>query len=184
VTADVRPEVVERRNEILVSVDLMADVAKDADMHTVDEAIILRHAAMAVAKAAKELAAALDVHLCSVMEVGEAVDFKGWQFRRGTTKAQERFDHDEIGKRVIDRAEQNADEHLAETGHLRPTRTIAGDVVRMMTDIYLSESTKAKVTQLDRYGIPRNPKSDDSVFHYKRGEPCITIEPSQSQGQE
>lgn len=179
----VRSEVVELSNDLLVSTDLMDDVIRDVEKHRVDEAILLRHTAMAVIAKAKETIAALDIHLCDVMEFGDAVNYKGWTFRKGRTKERERFDHAEIGrwvrKAIYDQitSEDNSDFY-------RGANIGAAEAIRIMSDIYLSDSTKAKTGQLDRYGIPRGKDAEGTVRHWERGDPCIHVGVIQSEVQE
>jgi hypothetical protein len=176
----VRSEVSQHANDILVACDLMDDSIRDADKHTAGEAVLLRHAAMTLAKKVKEFAAALELHLVDVLE--EPIDFAGWQFRKGVTKKQERFDHDEIGTQVWKNVTATA---LArDDPQWEAVGRGAKEAVRIMRDIYLSESDKAKVGRLDYYGIPRDPRRDDSVRTYRKGVPCIEINPIQSQVQE
>lgn len=177
----VKPEVVEHANGILASTDLMTEIVRDAEAHTPGEAVYLHHTLRKVIEAAKEAQAALELHLCTVLE--EPIDHAGWQFRKGTTKKRERFDHDEIGKRVIDiAAKSSLDEETGEVV-IPDERQCAANAVHMMSEIYLSDSTTAKVTQLDRYGIPRG-KSDDSVRHWEKGHTYIDISPIMSEPQE
>jgi hypothetical protein len=182
----VRPEISAMSNDMLVFTDLASEVVVDVEKHRVDEAVLLRHTAMTVIKAAKEMIAALDTHLCDVMEFGDAVLYKGWEFRKGRTKERERFDHDEIGKRILHRVDDVAVElHPDEVPQFFYGVHVGADVaLRTMRDIYLSDSTKAKTGQLDRYGIPRDPRKDDSVRTYQKGDPYIKVEPIMSEPQE
>jgi hypothetical protein len=181
----VRPEVVELSNDMLVFTDLATDVVADVEKHRVDEAVLLRHTAMTVITAAKKMIEALDLHLCDVMEFGDAVDYKGWTFRKGRTKERERFDHDEIAFGVL-----QAVEDVIVAGDRVPIEQLAGcragagEAVRIMRDIYVSDSTKAKVGQLDRYQIPRDKDADGTVRHWEKGAPCIKVEPIMSEVQE
>jgi hypothetical protein len=182
----VRQGVVEFANDMLVSTDLMNDLVGEVETYRVDEAVYLRHTLMTIAAKAKFAISALDAHLVDVMEFGDAVDYKGWTFRKGRKKERVRFDHEEIGKRVADAAYDRAaeawgsDSEDYRTGAQRAAR----EAVAIMGDIYLSESTHAKVGQLDRYGIPRDPKRDDSVRTFIKGDPFIDVVPIQSEVQE
>lgn len=182
----VRQGVVEFSNDMLVSTDLMNDLVGEVETYRVDEAVYLRHTLMTIAAKAKYAIAALDTHLCDVMEFGDAVDYKGWTFRKGRKKTRVRFDHEEIGKRAAQVAYDRAidvwdsDSEDYRTGADRAAK----ETVSIMTNIYLSESTDVKVTQLDRYGIPRDPKRDDSVRTFIKGDPFIDVQPIQSEVQE
>lgn len=179
----VRQGVVEFSNDMLVSTDLMNDLVGEVETYRVDEAVYLRHTLMTIAAKAKFAIAALDTHLVDVMEFGDAVEYKGWTFRKGTTKERERFDHDEIARRVRTAiyeflpSEENGDFY-------RGANAGAAEAIRVMRDIYLSDSTKAKVGQLDRLGIPRGKDADGTVRHWEKGDPYIDVQPIMSEVQE
>lgn len=180
----VRPEVVEHANGILASLDMMEQTCMDADKHTVDEAVYLRHTAMKLIDQAKRTIAFLDLHLLDVLE--EPINHAGWQFRQGFKKDRERYDHDEIRKHIIKRVSEVASEMnpAAPQEFFSGVRVGADVALLTMSDIYLSDSTKAKVGQLDRYGIPRDPKRDDSVRTYEKGDKYIDVSPIMSEVQE
>ncbi len=184
-TGGIRPEVVEFANGILASVDMLAALLLEADSHSADEAVYLRHVCETVRKKAVETIAALHTHLVDVLE--EPIDHAGWHYRKGFKKETERFDHEGIGKRVRSAAVQRvmfAYDGSDATAFKRGVTVGAAEAISIMSDIYISDSTKAKVGQLDRYGIPRNPKDDGSVRTYAKGDPIIDVSPIMSQIQE
>ena len=178
--------VVEHANGILASTDLMDEIIRDVEAHTDGEAVFLHHTMAQVIAKAKLAQAALELHLLDVLEV--PIDHAGWQYRRGRKKDRERFDHREIGKRVhkfVDRTvtEQYAGDEAIAYGN--GVHDGAAEAIRIMSDLYLSDSVTAKVGQLDRLGIPRNPKtSEDSVRTWVKGDRYIDVSPIMSQVQE
>ncbi len=185
----VRPEVSQHANDILVSLNLMDDTIQDVEKHRVDEAILLRHAAETLRKKAVEMIAALDLHLVSVMEWGDTVDHAGWHYRKGRAKERERFDHEEIRHRVTNLVRVEGEEYRRGVTGKRFTfyDGVAWGAKRaaaILRDIYLSESTKAKVTELDRYGIPRTRDADGTVRHWEKGPVYIDVSPIQSEPQQ
>lgn len=173
----IRPEVVEHANGILASLDMMELVCLDADTHTVDEAVYLRHVGMQMAAKAKRMMEFLDLHLLDVLE--EPIDHAGWQFRRGRKKESERYDHDEILTQLRTQVLEESWE-----GEFKGEAALLAELAERFRNVYLSDSTKAKVGQLDRYGIPRDPRNDDSVRTFRKGDRYIDVSPIMSEVQE
>lgn len=134
---------------ILVVCDLLDDVINEADSHTIEQAVVVRHTIAEVITKAKEAIAALDVHLTSEMELYEPVQFKGWEFTNVRKAEKTRFAHGTIAGRVQKLAVTAGTDDNGETSPLEAVR----HAVEMMRRIYLSDSTGAKVGELKRLGI-------------------------------
>lgn len=161
---------VEQMTDILVVNDLLEDVVQEADGLAIEQAVALHDTIGQVIKRGREAQAALEVHLTSIMELGERgdVEYRGQSYGKRKKADRERFDHDEIGRQlvgaVLDRMTGDADLPLPEDrAYIDGARDGARYAVQMMSDVYLSESTKAKVGELARYGINATTNADGSV---------------------
>lgn len=153
---------------ILVVNDLLDDVIKDAEAHTAIQAVFMYDTIGQVIRKAREAQAALETHLMDVLEVGEKgdIEYRGQSFGKRKKKVQERFDHREIGKSVhkrVDRLVIDQYEGAAALIYQNGVHDGAGEAIRIMSEIYLSDSTKAKIGELERYGIPCKTNADGSV---------------------
>lgn len=166
--------------DILASADVLDDVHELSDSLTAVEAVEFRQAAEVVLAKARNTIAALNEQLVKVLEGDIVRDGRRYFVRR--KKDTERFDHSAIAGGVMahltvlahDEMEKGHDDDYFD-GFLDGGR----QAIDVMSNIYLSDSTKAKVGQLDRYGIPRDPVKDPkSVRVWTPGDKAVFDAPA------
>jgi hypothetical protein len=162
------------------SIDVLKDVIGISDTMTAEEAVEFRIAIERVVSECRLAIDMLNMHLLTVLEQDVIRDRRRFYVTR--KKDSERFDHDAIGGGVVRFAlEQVID---TETGEIVEfdKEVAVREAVHAMRNIYVSDSTKAKVNQLDRYGIPRDPKTDSkSVRTWTPGEKVVVDVPAGGQ---
>lgn len=159
--------------DVEAATDVLKDVVGISDTLTAEEAVEFRVAVERVLAECRLTIDMLNMHLLTVLEQDVIRDRRRFYVTR--KKDHERFDHDAISGGVI-RYVTAADE---ETGELPNRVEIARNAVHAMRNIYVSDSTKAKVGQLDRYGIPRDPNTDPrSVRTWTPGEKVVVDVPA------
>ena len=156
--------------DVEASIDVLKDVAEMSDSLKADEAVEFRVAVEHVLAQCRLTIDLLNQQIISVME--EDVVRDGRRFYVGRKKDQERFDHDAICGAVLKHA-VTADEEWTASAI-----AAAREAVHAMRNIYLSDSTKAKVGQLDRYGIPRDKNDPASVRTWTPGEKIVVDIPA------
>ena len=161
--------------DVEASIDVLKDVIGISDTMTAEEAVEFRIAIERVVSECKMAIDMLNMHLLTVLEQDVIRDRR--RFYVTYKKDHERFDHDAISGGVIRYVTQPDDD-----GVIPSTVEAARNAVHAMRNIYVSDSTKAKVGQLDRYGIPRDPKTDaKSVRTWTPGEKIVVDVPAGGQ---
>lgn len=124
--------------DILAATDLLSELIEESDTLAVDDAIQMIEVVSLLSSEARRTIDLLTAHLHKVMEKGGR-ELAG---RRYTTspRTKQTYDHDTIAAKVIHRALKPD-----ENGELPPARDAVNFAVTLMRDLYVSDSTKAKV---------------------------------------
>jgi hypothetical protein len=166
-TSGYRPDV----DNVLDARQVLNDARDMTDDMTAEQAVEYRLAAEKVKKAAQEVIDFCNQRLIHILDGQPAIIREGRKFYVGRKAKRERYDHDAIASQVATAvlvADGLIDESTGEIVDLRFGK-IAIDVAHAMKDVYTSDSTKVKVTQLDRFGINRDENKPNSVREVLRG---------------
>ncbi len=132
--------------DIEAMIDVVHDLRDNSDTLDAERAVDVRRAADLLRAAAIELRDFCDMQLCKLMEFGDEMERDGMLYRIGSA-GRWQWDHDAIATAVA---------CLADDTPGMP----GGTAARIMRDIYVSDSTPAKVGQLERHRIPVEPMRD------------------------
>lgn len=129
--------------DMAATVDYLAALVEEADALDFETATDLRDAALRVKKVTSDLISFLEGGMLRQLEAGSR-DYgrRTWVRRK---KYAERHDHAALAAEVRQRATWRGEDAAG----------AVAEAVRMMSDLYLSASTKAKVTVIDRMGLDR-----------------------------
>jgi hypothetical protein len=152
--------------------DVVNDITELSDTLDVDQAVAFRVALVSHLAAVRLAIDALDMQLVKVMELPRTEG--GWVHIVRRKKEKVRFDHGAIARRVRELAviDENGD------GVTFP-RVAAEQAVAMMSDLYLSDSSKAKIGALKVLDIDRS-----DVESFERGDLYVDVTPLLSEIQE
>lgn len=150
---------------------VVTDITEASDSMSVDDAVALRVALVSHRKDVDAAIAALDQQLVLTMELPRT--HGGWMHIVRRKKDKQRFDHGAIAKVVREQAV------LDDEGLMVTPRLAAEQAVDMMTDLYISDSTKAKIGALKILDIPR-----EDVETFERGDLYVEVVPVMSEVQE
>jgi len=166
--------------DVEASTDVLRDVTNLSDSLTAEEAVEFRIAVEKVLAECRLTIDMLNMQLVKVLETDVVRDRRRFYVTR--KKDNERFDHDAICGGVVNHTLRG--EFDFETGEvIEPERDEAvRQAVHAMRNIYVSDSTKAKVGQLDRYGIPRERDDPRSVRTWTPGEKIVVDVPAGNEG--
>jgi hypothetical protein len=147
--------------DLLAALDVISEVAREAEGVPLDDAIALRHVLGQLADETKRANMLLETAMTAQLEQPRAVDGVFYEVKdKGVT----RFDHDEIARHVLDRIRVELVDH--ETGEI-PDMEPAEKAWRAFKIIYLSGSSSAKQSALKQLvGITNI--FDDKVAHWAR----------------
>lgn len=149
--------------------DVVTDIREASDSMSVEDCIAFRLALSTHLKEVQAAIAALDQQLVLTMETSRIAD--GYLFAVKRRKEKVRYDHAKIARHVRDAA--------LDYGGVPATPGIAAEqATKLMRDIYISDSTKAKVGMLKVLDIPR-----DEVESFERGDLFLDVEPILSEAQ-
>jgi hypothetical protein len=164
-TSGYKPDV----DNVLDAQQVLNDARDMTDDMTAVEAVEYRLAAEKVKRAAQEVIDFCNQRLIYILDGQPAIIREGRKFYVGRKAERERFDHERIAIGVADHVYES---HIdTETGEITASHQQVGrETAFAMRNIYTSDSTKAKVTQLDRYGINRDENKPGSVREVLRGE--------------
>lgn len=158
--------------DVEAGTDVLRDVADMSDSLTPTEAVEFRVAVERVLAECRLTIDLLNMQIIKTLEQDVVRD--GRRFYVGRKKESERFDHDAICGAILS--------HVADLPDMVDTEGdgafAAREAVHAMRNIYLSDSTKAKVGQLDRYGIPRDRDDPASVRSWTPGEKIVVDIPA------
>lgn len=152
--------------------DVVTDITEISDSLDVDTAVAFRVALVSHLATVKLAIDALDMQLVKVMELPRTEG--GWVHIVRRKKEKQRFDHAAIARVVREYAAVDGD-----TGVIESPRDAAANAVAMMTDLYLSDSSKAKIGALKALGIDRS-----DVETFERGDLYVDVVPVMSEIQE
>lgn len=138
------------------------NVTDKADSSSFEELVALQDAVRAVAGACKKALDVIDVEMIQQLEAGGRQVGSAMYAR--IPKRKVRFDHDNISKRVLDIAQDGAVEK--ETGVL-DYDAMTHNVAKMLLELYVSPSTTAKTTVLDKYEIPYKEVTETERIGYQ-----------------
>jgi hypothetical protein len=144
--------------------DVVTDITEASDSMSVEDCIAFRLALSNHLKEVQAAVAALDQQLVLTLEVPRVEG--GYLFSVRRRKEKVRYAHDKIARHVRDEAV------LDDKGLLATPREAAEKATKLMRDLYISDSTKAKVTVLKTLDIPRG-----EVESFERGDLYLDIEP-------
>lgn len=140
------------------------DVRESSENYDPADAIERRILLQKLKAAAQEAIDMLDMSLIKLMDGQPMIIRDGQKFWIGPKTDKEVVDHDAVIRWVQNRARDVLAEIEAPPETVEEGVTVgAGAAARVMRDLYLSDSTRVKKTELDRYGIPR------SVIDVQRG---------------
>lgn len=164
--------------DVLASTDVLRDIDELSDSLDPVDAIEYRVVVEKVLAAAKQTIDLLNTQLIRTMEAGQEIVRDGRMFYVSHKEDRARFDHSAIAGRVIRRSVEPL--LNTETGEVYdPTaEDSARRAVQLMSDIYLSDSTKAKVTVLDLLEIKRTPNVAGSVLSVEWGDKVVKDRPA------
>lgn len=151
--------------------DVVNDITELSDTLDVDTAVAFRVALVSHLATVKLAIDMLDAQLVKVMELPRTEG--GWIHIVRRKKERQRFDHAAIAKVVRAQAVRDED------GTVVDPWEAAEQAVVMMTDVYLSDSSKAKIGALKALGIDRN-----DVETFERGDLYVDVTPLLSEIQE
>jgi hypothetical protein len=124
-------------------------VTERTDSSSFEELVAMEHAVTGVKKACEEALSLIRTEQLKQLEAGSRE--VGSQLFARVPDGKVRFSHGDIAKRVRDIAKSEAVDR--ETGEILPDR-LGEMVAKMIMDLYVSPSTKAKTTVLDKLDIP------------------------------
>ena len=155
--------------DVLASCDVLRDVQEASDSMTPEECIEYRIACEAVARAAADAIALCNMQFIKMAEQDVVMD--GRRFYVGRKKDRVRFDHDKIAGKVVTAAVDGA------IGAVTPAKA-AAQAVDLMSKIYLSDSTTAKVGALAALGLNTDRDNPTSVRTWEKGEKIVVAIPA------
>lgn len=140
---------------------LRDEVTEQAETFDFDEAVALRDAALALKLECETAIGMIDTTMLTHLEAG-ARQLGSRLFKRKRNVV-ERFRHDLIKAAVARWARQQS---CNDDGEVSPALAV-DHAVQAMASLYVSPSTKAKISALDAYGIERNTVSESDDKGWK-----------------
>lgn len=160
--------------DIHAAADVLIDVGEYSDTMTPAQCIEHRIACEVVLKAAQDAIALLNTQFVKVAEQDVVMD--GRRFYVGRKKDRVRFDHDKIIRHVRTLAALDHQDDGYE--RLAGINVGAEAVAAMLKQIYLSDSSTAKVGALSALGLNTDRDNPESVRTWERGEKIVVAIPA------
>lgn len=156
--------------DVLAALDVLRDVENISDSLSPDQAIEFREAVEEVKAGAARCIDMLNGQLVRTLDGQRGIVRGDFLYSIGRKALRKRFDHDRIQTAVVRFAMASAVDK--ETGEIDYDKVIEAPAVaaQAMRQIYVNDSTAAKVTQLDRFGICRDANAPGSVLSEERGD--------------
>jgi hypothetical protein len=151
--------------------DVVNDITELSDSLKVDDAVAFRVALVAHQAKVKFAIDMLDAQLVKTLEMPRTEG--GWIHQVRRKKDKQRFDHAAIARAIREEA------LLDDEGLLMTAREAVEEAVSMMQDVYISDSSKAKIGALKSIGIDRK-----DVETFERGDLYVDVTPVLSEVQE
>lgn len=142
---------------------VLRDISELSDSLSAEEALDYRLAIEALRTQGANTISDLDTQLRLVLE--KQVERHGRYYWIGRKKESERFLHGKIAGAVIRRALEPDD-----NGEIPDAATAVRRAVALMSGLYLSPSTKAKIGKLSAIGLNTDRDNTESVRIYELGE--------------
>jgi hypothetical protein len=134
--------------DVLAAADVLHDVDENTDSMSIEDAVAMREAVVALMSATRMTLALLDTQLVNTLESPREINGMRYEVRKSDGKW--RPDHSKVVPAV--RAKACID---MGTGELVDAFAAAERAIAIMEDLYVSASTMPKVGALDKLGLKK-----------------------------